>query len=126
MPQASMAPLLARWEQGAKGLLIYGWKVSGLLIRHRLDKSREQQFAPQQTACCSVLLMLRWVNAPGQGGVWVAQPCGDTDALGGDWCHSPEQSWPALHPSEGPDPRGLLGVTLKEILPLTLHGYSYF
>lgn len=35
--RTSAASLLARWEQGIKGLLIYGWKVSGLLIRHRLE-----------------------------------------------------------------------------------------
>lgn len=58
----SAASLLARWEQGVKGLLIYGWKVSGLLIRHCLEvrlKPREQQFALRQTVCFSVLLMLR-------------------------------------------------------------------
>lgn len=61
----SAAPLLARWERAVKGLFIYGWKVSGLLIRHCLEvrlKSREQQFALWQAACFSVLLLLRWVN----------------------------------------------------------------
>lgn len=39
VPQESRnaAALLARWEQGVEGLLIYGWKVSGLLIRHHLE-----------------------------------------------------------------------------------------
>lgn len=44
----SAAPLLVYREQGVKGLLIYGWKVSGLLIRHCFGvqlKSLEQQFA---------------------------------------------------------------------------------
>lgn len=35
--RTSAASLVARWEQGIKGLLIYGWKVSGLLIRHCLE-----------------------------------------------------------------------------------------
>lgn len=104
VPQESRnaASLLACWERGVEGLLIYGWKVSGLLIRHHLEvrlKSWEQQFAQWQTACFSVLLMLRWANASGQDSVWVAQPCGDVAAQGGDWCHSLAQSLPSLHPS---------------------------
>lgn len=98
----SVTSLPARWERGVKGLLIYGWKVSGLLIRHCLEvrlKSWEQQFAPWQTACFSVLLMLRWANASEQGGAQVAQPCRDVDAQGGYWCHSLAQSSPTLHPS---------------------------
>lgn len=89
----SVASLPARWEQGVKGLLICGWKVSGLLIKHCLEvrlKSWDQQFVSRHAACFSILLMLRWVNASEQGGMWVAQPCGDMGAQGGGWCCSLE------------------------------------
>lgn len=39
----STAPLLVYGEQGIKGLLINGWKVSGLLIRHCLGVRLKSQ-----------------------------------------------------------------------------------
>lgn len=85
VPQESIsaASLLAHWEQGVKGLLICGWKVSGLLISHCLEvrlKSREQQFALRAD---SVLLHSPYAQV---GECLWARRCAGGSALRGHGC----------------------------------------